>query len=62
MHVLCCDICVDVSDCSSHYKSDGQPRMNKYVKGKHDHPGSDDALVIPAVTVLAFGTFLSTPR
>ena len=62
MHVLCCDICVDVSDCSSRYKSDGQAKMNKCVKGKYDHPGSDDALVIPAVTVLAFGTFLSTPR
>ncbi len=28
--------------------------MNKCVKGKHDHPGSDDALVIPAVTVWGF--------
>ena len=35
MHVLCRDICVDVSDCSSHYKSDGKAKMNKCVKGKH---------------------------
>ncbi len=32
VHVLCCDICVDVPELSSHCKSNIKARMNKFVK------------------------------